>query len=898
MIVRCSNCNSAFAVDDSKVDNKKFAFTCPKCTTENIIDNRVIEAVEKPAAAADTGGAIDSGTSFFEETPGETTTAPETAAELTSGTATADASLPPESGVATDTMETGTIESDEFSADIPLDDMELTHEIPETPAMEALPGEDISGDLDLEADLGESIPDDLDLGTGPAETPAPAAEIPSADAEMDLEIDLEGGIDLEAPAGAPEAEPETSADEFGLDIAAEEAPAEPEDIEIDIDGLEGGLDLEVETPSVDSALEEPPEISTAGAGEELELPGEGIPAADEGEIEIDLEGLDEEINLEGDLSAEEIPPAAEGGDLDLDIGDLEEEIDLSGGIEETPEIPGDLDISLDEPMETMDIPSAEPGLSEPGDDIKQTLMGAEDIPPEDEETLDLSIEDMDISLDEMEAAVSEAAAEDDLSTEFEPVEEDVSSEISLEDEIITEEVYSREETEEEEDESITIDLDSLDIELEEGEEEISAGEIPPDDMEIAAAPVSPEATPEDEDITLDLETLDIDIAEEETILPGESPDEIDIDLPELSPEKIQEVEEEEDESITLDLDTLDIDIAETSEFADGEIPEEDEKLTLEDAGLTIDELTAEELEIATTAAEEMDFEEEEDIRLSIDEIDPNLKHELENELQEAEGILSEKDDDLPEIDFDEYDTGITAGAGVAAAGGVSRIADSAIDLDESLEKMEEAEEIERVTDSVKNGSVSFSIDYSLKYSRLGALARLFLVFMLGMIPHFIVLLIYSVLSAILGFINHIVVLATKNSVEDFSEIIENTIRYSLAMNTSLIGIVEEFPIFAGKKDIDYAMQMNIIYPLAYSRLLAALRLSGIGIFLMTLPHILVLSIIGVAIPVFWLTGIISVLITGRWPHFLFDILMKYYRYMARTMAFMTGLVDKYPPFTF
>ena len=366
-------------------------------------------------------------------------------------------------------------------------------------------------------------------------------------------------------------------------------------------------------------------------------------------------------------------------------------------------------------------------------------------------------------------------------------------------------------------------------------------------------------------------------------------------LPELSDEKISAVEE--DESITLDLDSLDIEIAESSEIASGEIPEEDEKLTLEDAGLTLDELTAEEIASATgdetyvTAPEE----EEEDIRLSIDEIDPNLKHELEDELKEAEDILSDIDDDLPEIDLDEYQAGTTATAvGIAGAASVG----AAIDLDEPLETMEKYEEIERATDSVKNGSVSFSIDYSLKYSRLGALARLFLLFMVGMLPHFLVLLIYSLLSSILGFINHIVVISTKNSVEDFSEIIENTIRYSLAVNTSLIGIVEEMPIFAGKKDIDYAMQMNITYPLAYSRLLAALRLSGIGIFLMTLPHILILMVIGLAIPVFWLTGIISVLATARWPHFLFDILMRYYRYMARVMAFMTGLVDKYPPFTF
>ncbi|HOP31543.1 MAG TPA: zinc-ribbon domain-containing protein, partial [Spirochaetota bacterium] len=55
MIVRCTSCVSAFAVDDEKVANRKFAFTCPKCGTENIFDNRKQE--EKPA----------SGDLFFDE---------------------------------------------------------------------------------------------------------------------------------------------------------------------------------------------------------------------------------------------------------------------------------------------------------------------------------------------------------------------------------------------------------------------------------------------------------------------------------------------------------------------------------------------------------------------------------------------------------------------------------------------------------------------------------------------------------------------------------------------------------------------------------------------------------------------------------------------------------------
>ena len=51
MIVKCSDCQASYSVDDSKVTNKKFGFSCPKCGANVIIDNRAIESgVELPLA--------------------------------------------------------------------------------------------------------------------------------------------------------------------------------------------------------------------------------------------------------------------------------------------------------------------------------------------------------------------------------------------------------------------------------------------------------------------------------------------------------------------------------------------------------------------------------------------------------------------------------------------------------------------------------------------------------------------------------------------------------------------------------------------------------------------------------------------------------------------------------
>jgi hypothetical protein len=138
--------------------------------------------------------------------------------------------------------------------------------------------------------------------------------------------------------------------------------------------------------------------------------------------------------------------------------------------------------------------------------------------------------------------------------------------------------------------------------------------------------------------------------------------------------------------------------------------------------------------------------------------------------------------------------------------------------------------------------------------------------------------VYNILSIILGFINHIVVIATEKNIEDFSEIHENTLRYLLSISASSIGIVEEMPIFAGRDNIDYPLQMSII--------------------LLTLPHLLILGIISLVLPLAFIVGILSVIITGGWPHLLFDFMTRYYRHIARVLAFSIGIVDVYPKFKF
>ena len=630
----------------------------------------------------------------------------------------------------------------------------------------------------------------------------------------------------------------------------------------------------------------------------------------------DLSGLAEP---EHDTETTELPPADDmQSDVPLDDLLLDDELK-------------DLDIEgLDEKEKNAAVDTGRKGKVEDSDSLIfeeqnediDSIKTDSDLIRDELDTVEDAGEPVELAeVDDIDKLLAEDEKEKEIVDDFEPLELDTvrpakpaaGHDLVLDDEIKTEEMYRADGAD---DESITIDLDTLDIDLENEE-----GKPVTDGLKVGAnaAPGGTEAAPasssEDENITIDLDTLDIDLQEGEEVSKGETQEDLGLDLSDFSDETRRELEgaskppkHAEEEDITLNLDELDITLEESDEIKNGEILDEDEKLTLEDAGLTLEELTTEEL---SSVSSRSDSKDEDDIKLTIDEVDPNFDMQaIEKELKEAESILSEAPgvendrsvidelSDLPDIDFDEDLEIIDKGKKKETAS-VSLRDDDLITIDEEEKPLPKKGGLKKeLPDMVPRGAVNISIDYSLKYSRIGALLRLFGLFFIGLIPHYVVFFVYNMLSLILSGLNHMIVIATGKNVEDFSGIHENTLRYLLSISSSMIGLVEEMPVYAGRDNIDYPLQLRVVYPLRSSKLLALLRLTGIGILLLSLPHLLILGLISLFIPVLFLVGMISVLATGGWPHVLFEFMSRYYRYMARVLAFSIGLVDVYPSFKF
>ncbi|MBP8082372.1 MAG: zinc-ribbon domain-containing protein [Spirochaetes bacterium] len=481
-------------------------------------------------------------------------------------------------------------------------------------------------------------------------------------------------------------------------------------------------------------------------------------------------------------------------------------------------------------------------------------------------------------VDSIDSFNSDIEPEIDMSVINGKTEEDSNDEkISIELDDIPEDNAAASFSEDADDEKISINLDDLDL----GTEEEIPSETNEDekitfDLESIETENSFSPADEDESLTLDLDSLDLDLQETNEILSGDAPEEV-----------LETKKQDDDESLTLDLDSLDIDLEESPELLSGEAPDEDPgRLAISDAGISFDEI--EETPVLSSQNDIIETP------LSINDTDSNLRIgsiEEDNAENGFGDLISEHyqdDSELPAIDIDRYQDEETEEGTTEES-----FLDIKPEYDSYSADINAADKEES-----GNGYVNFSVDYTIRYSRVKALLKLIFIYNISLIPHFISLMVYSPASVLINFINNIIVLFTGKSEKDYVMLSEKMLRYSCALSAVMSGIIEENPPFAGKTDVDYPLQFNIVRPESNSRILAFLRLSIVGILAALFPHLIIFFIISVGASIFSFIGLISILITGKYPNFFFDFLVRYFRYYANIAAYISGSIDSYPSFRF
>ncbi len=91
------------------------------------------------------------------------------------------------------------------------------------------------------------------------------------------------------------------------------------------------------------------------------------------------------------------------------------------------------------------------------------------------------------------------------------------------------------------------------------------------------------------------------------------------------------------------------------------------------------------------------------------------------------------------------------------------------------------------------------------------------------------------------------------------------------------------------------MKFDIIRQEKYSRGQLLLR-TFFGVFYIALPHMVVLSILGIWSQIIVLIAFFSILITGKYPRSMYEFQVKFLRWYMRVDARLLNLLDGYPKF--
>ena len=183
--------------------------------------------------------------------------------------------------------------------------------------------------------------------------------------------------------------------------------------------------------------------------------------------------------------------------------------------------------------------------------------------------------------------------------------------------------------------------------------------------------------------------------------------------------------------------------------------------------------------------------------------------------------------------------------------------------------------------------VQYSIEYPESSSRLKALFRLILILPIGVILYLVGGFSGAIFPAPV-----LVLLFRKKYPKWWFDLNVESQRFSARVWAYFFLLRDEYP----STDEQQAVQLSFEYPdgdNAVNRWLPLIK------WLLALPHWIILSVLSIVFLIVVVISWIAIIITGKHPRGLFDFLMGYSRWAARTTAYAFLLTtDRYPPFRF
>ena len=182
--------------------------------------------------------------------------------------------------------------------------------------------------------------------------------------------------------------------------------------------------------------------------------------------------------------------------------------------------------------------------------------------------------------------------------------------------------------------------------------------------------------------------------------------------------------------------------------------------------------------------------------------------------------------------------------------------------------------------------VTFEADYKEQHSRLTTFFRIILI-----IPVAIVLYVFGIVASVAILIAWFAIVITGRYPKGLYDFVADFNRFVARVTAYGVLLTDAYPPFSGSADSAYPVRMQFAGPLEhYSRLKTFFRI------ILAIPILVLRYVMGLLLEIGAFAAWFVILVTGKMPRGLFDLMVLANSYTARSDAYLYLLTETYPPF--